>query len=926
MPGAEHDLCRCAESPEVVGIARQTGLREAHPAVNCRKTGKYFPKEAVLESCFMIRPPHRPRRLLPILLAWILPLLLVRSALALDKAVVQLKWLHHYQFAGYYAALEKGFYREAGLDVTLVEGGPNVEVEKEVVSGRADFGVGTSSILLHRAHGEDLVVVGQVFQHSPAIFLTPRKTGIRTIADMKGRRFMYSNQHGDMLAVLKKNGIGEEDIEQVPHEGDPADLLAGKADVMIAYTFNEPFLLERAGEGYFAFSPMTYGIDFYGDNFFTTRGRADARPDFVRRFREATLRGWRYALEHKPETVDILLSKYSRKKDREWLLFEANQIEPLIQPMLFELGYQNPSRWRHIADTFAELGMLPRDFDPTPVIHVPRTVGDYKLPAIILLVAAVIIAALARVLLTFRRLHRDLSGAHRDLVRSETQLRAIFEGSMAGILLIDPDGRLTVVNTRMAELFACPPEALVGTWYPDLVHPDQRHMGKGLMRQILAGEIDRVQTERLYLRKDGGTFWGYISVRRHNDADGKLVSLVCHLADITEIKRAEAERARLDQQLLHAQKLESLGVLAGGIAHDFNNILAGILGNVSFARRFIPPEDRAASILAEAEKASRRAAGLALQLLTFAKGGDPVKKVVAAGELVRESASLVLSGSRVRCDFRIPDDLRSIEVDEGQIGQVFGNIVLNASQAMPGGGMLVIEAVNATVAEGSAPPPGEYVLFRFTDQGCGIPPEAQKRIFDPYFTTKEGGNGLGLASSWSIVGKHGGHIGVLSEPGKGTTFEVWLPATDRAPAPPEAEDAQPEPSAAVGRTILVMDDEPMIRDLAANMLSELGYIVQTCDDGREAVALWKAALDSGNPFSAVVMDLTIPGGMGGKEAAQRILEIDPGALLVVSSGYSNDPVLSDYSKFGFRAAMVKPYDMREIARVLSGLFSPPPAR
>jgi PAS domain S-box-containing protein len=862
------------------------------------------------------------RALVPLLFAFLALAASCRPSFALEKATLQLKWLHHYQFAGYYAAKEKGFYRAAGLDVAIREGGPYVEVEKEVSAGRADFGVGTSAILLHLAHGEKLVVLGQIFQHSPAIFLTPRKTGIRTIADMASRRFMYSNQHGDLMAVLKKYGLDERKIVQVPHRGDVADLLSGKADVMIAYSFNEPFVFEQAGEPYLRFSPLTEGVDFYGDNFFTTRNMVEHRPELVKAFREATLRGWSYAMTHKEEVADLIRAKYSKAKSREWLLYEANQMEALIQPTLVELGYQSPKRWQEIANILADLGMVRRGFDPTPVIYAPEPHRDYRALIGTAFVSSLIIVVLAGLLLVFRRLNHRLSAAHEELVRSAEQLRALFDSAQAGILMVDPEGKISVVNQRMTELFACPQEALVGAWYPDLLFPDQKEEGKDRMREILAGETDRVSTERHYIRKDGSDFWGYISVRRHHDSRGGVLGLVCHITDITELKRAEAERQLLDRQLLHAQKLESLGVLAGGIAHDFNNLLAGILGNISLARMFLDPSHKASTILTEAEKASRRASELALRLLTFAKGGEPIKKAVDAKRLVRESALLVLSGSNVRCEFRIPDDLRAIEADEGQIGQVFNNIVLNGAQAMPGGGTITISADTlAADGQGSpALPAGDYVRFRITDQGCGISPENLKRIFDPYFTTKAGGTGLGLASTWSIVGRHGGHLSVASEPGAGSTFEIVLPASDREPPAARTEMPLPRRSGPRGHSVLVIDDEAMIRTLVSDMLTELGYAVQACGVGNEAIALCKKALEAGNPYSAVIMDLTIPGGIGGKEAAKRILADDPDACLIVSSGYSNDPVMADYTKYGFRATMAKPYDMAQIEQVLSALI------
>lgn len=375
--------------------------------------------------------------LLPVLIA-LLPILVPASASALEKATLQLKWLHHFQFAGYYAALEQGFYREAGLDVTLLEGGPQVEVEAAVLNGKADFGVGTSAILLHRAQGEDLVVLGQIFQHSPAVFLAPRSTGIRSVADMAGRRFMYSNQHADMLALLKKNHIALSDIVQVPHQGDPRDLLAGRAEVMIAYRFNEPFIFETAGEPYLTFSPQAEGIDFYGDNFFTTSKLATERPEFVAAFRAATLRGWEYALNHRAETADLILARYSRAKSREWLLFEANHLVDVIQPDLVELGYQNPARWRHIAEVFSDLGMLPPGYDPAGIIYVPPHTHDLQKLVYTALALGASVVVLTALTLTFLRLNRRLRSEVEERKSAEEELR-LSEQKFAGIFQVLPD-------------------------------------------------------------------------------------------------------------------------------------------------------------------------------------------------------------------------------------------------------------------------------------------------------------------------------------------------------------------------------------------------------------------------------------------------------------------------------------------------------
>ena len=382
------------------------------------------------------------------------------------------------------------------------------------------------------------------------------------------------------------------------------------------------------------------------------------------------------------------------------------------------------------------------------------------------------------------------------------------------------------------------------------------------------------------------------------------------------IVRDITERRAMQEERIKSQKLESLGVLAGGIAHDFNNILTGIMGNISFARKFIDESHRSSKILEQAETASRRAADLAHQLLTFAKGSNPIKKTVSARQIIEASASLVLHGSNVLSSISIPGDLYAIDADEGQLSQAFNNIIINAAQSMPDGGTITITAENVILDSAHTPPltAGNYIKVTFTDTGCGIAAGDQKKIFDPYFTTKSSGNGLGLASVYSIISKHGGQITVRSTVGRGTTFDILLPASSLNMAEAETETTAME--AGEHNSLLVMDDEEVLRELASEMLSALGYQVQTCSNGSEAIALYTAARAAGTPFSAVIMDLTVPGGMGGKEAAKHILKVDPQARLVVSSGYSNDPVMDDYARFGFCATIVKPYSMDDIAGVL----------
>jgi len=348
-----------------------------------------------------------------------------------------------------------------------------------------------------------------------------------------------------------------------------------------------------------------------------------------------------------------------------------------------------------------------------------------------------------------------------------------------------------------------------------------------------------------------------------------------------------------------------------------------LIGNISIAQIFLDVSHKSHKPLLEAERASVRATELAHQLLTFARGGEPIKKVISIQVLINETISLVLHGSNCKCVVSIPDNIHAIEADEGQLSQAFHNIIINATQAMPGGGTLTVTAENDYLSSANSMEiaEGNYARLTFFDQGCGISEENLSKIFDPYFTTKSAGNGLGLASAHSIISRHGGHIGASSILNKGTTFTIHLPSIGQKYSTYKAESAAQTTGLHRGGSILVMDDETMILKMVSSMLDHLGYQVTTAENGEEAIAKYKAARESGEPFLATIMDLTIPGGMGGRETAQHILTIDPQACLIVSSGYSNDPIMSDFKAYGFSGAAAKPYNINEIGQLLSLLVT-----
>ncbi len=388
-----------------------------------------------------------------------------------------------------------------------------------------------------------------------------------------------------------------------------------------------------------------------------------------------------------------------------------------------------------------------------------------------------------------------------------------------------------------------------------------------------------------------------------------------------QLRNEIRHREQVEEELLRIRKLEALGVLAGGIAHDFNNFLTVIQGNVALARMNLRSGAPVEDLLDQAERACDKAASLASQLLTFAKGGEPVRRTVSVTQLIHDAAQLAGAGAPVGIVENIVPDLWTADLDASQVSHALHNVLLNARQAMPNGGVIEIEATNVVVESGSPSlAPGPYVKVEIRDTGIGIPSEILPRIFDPYFTTKQTGNGLGLATAYSVISKHGGHIAVRSTPGAGTVFSLYLPASQKAEPP--ARTPREVIRARTGR-VLVMDDDRAIRELLARVLDVLGYEAECVRDGAEAIAAYQRAAGAGRPFDAVLLDLTVPGGMGGLEAAGKLREFDPRVALIASTGYSDDTVASDFGRHGFNERLPKPWTPSQLAALLARVLGSP---
>ncbi|AOY58602.1 PAS domain S-box protein [Desulfococcus multivorans] len=499
------------------------------------------------------------------------------------------------------------------------------------------------------------------------------------------------------------------------------------------------------------------------------------------------------------------------------------------------------------------------------------------------------------------------------LRESEERYRAFFEKGPDGVVIIDPDvaGPIDFNDQVCRQLGYSRKEFAMLTLH-DIDGIETRDDTRKRIRNVMDKGHDDFDTLQ---RTKQGELRNVHVTAQVIEVGGRPV-YHCIWRDITE-------RKRMEEELLKTQKLESVGMLAGGIAHDFNNILTTIIGNTALAKDHAAPESELFDLLNEIETTSTRARTLTRQLLTFAKGGAPVKDTVSIKELIRESAAFVLRGSKTLCEYFIAKDLWPVEIDVGQMNQVIHNIVINANQAMPDGGILHVRAENLMIGEKDGLPvlPGRYIRISISDQGVGIAEKHLFKIFDPYFTTKHEGSGLGLATSYAVVKKHGGYITAESELGKGSTFHIYLPASDKS-----IPSKTPFALLRNQGKILIMDDEAALRKIIGRMLQRLGYEPDFATDGAEVIGKYQTAMASESPYDAVILDMTIPGGMGGKEAVRRLLEMDPGVKAIVFSGYSDDPVLSNFRDYGFVGMMPKPFEFQTLSHVLDNVLNNPASK
>jgi PAS domain S-box-containing protein len=509
--------------------------------------------------------------------------------------------------------------------------------------------------------------------------------------------------------------------------------------------------------------------------------------------------------------------------------------------------------------------------------------------------------------------NEELQKARDEMEAGLEKFSDLYDFAPVGYLTLDREGTVLEANLTSASLLGIERSRLVKRRFGSCVSASELPAFNTFLAQVFERRT-RAFCEVTLLKK--GKPQVELRLEAAVAASGRECRAV--LADITERKRAEEDRLILN-------RLESTAILVGGIAHDFNNLLTMILLNLELAETLIPPGEELANVLEQAKQAARTSGGLIQQLLIFASGGAPIRKPTRLAELIEASVRLAVGGSRLRCDFSLAEDLWPTEVDPGQTGQVFRNLALNAREAMPEGGTISVRAENVVLGPHEHPslPPGDYVRVSITDRGGGISKDVLPRIFDPYFSTKlrgaQKGMGLGLAICHAVIQSHGGAITVQSEPGVGTTFHLLLPASRK---PLQPEKASVPAGVLRHERILVMDDEEVVRKLVRRLLQQMGYEVELVEDGQRAVGAYESAKGQGRPFDAVILDLTVRAGVGGKETIRELLKIDRAVKAIVMSGYANDPVVLEPERYGFKGVLTKPFDRQSLWKVLARVLGP----
>lgn len=850
----------------------------------------------------------------------------------LDHITLQLKWFHQFQFAGFYAAVEKGIYEEVGLKVSIKQGEPGMDFVEEVLSDRADYGIEMPELLIARNQGKPVVVLAALFQHSPQIFLARADSGIHTPHDLIGKKVMWRfDSAAGLRAMLLNEDVSTDQITFTELSWNINDLIEGRIDVIDAYVTTQPFALEQAGVDSAVISPINYGIDFYGDCLFTTEHELLVHPKRVAAFREASLRGWMYAMKHPEEIMALILETYNSNISLDFMRHEYQHMRQLMLPNLVEIGHMNPGRWKHIGDTFVQLDMLELDYSLDGFLYdYDSKVDPTKIMRLVWILAAIIggfFICMVLLALYNRKLNQEVQArtkslseevlerkrAENEIKRYAQRLAVHVENTPLGVIEWDLDFRITQWNRAAEKIFGYTKEETIGKFAVDLIVPDiVRNHVDSVWQELISHEGGTKSTNE-NVTKSGQTIlcdWYNTTLV---DDQGTIVGVASLVQDVSA-------KRQLEEKLRQAHKMEAIGTLAGGIAHDFNNILAGIIGYSEMAKDEMPKWSPSRDYLDQVLSAGNRAKDLVRQILTFSRKGPEQQHPIQPASIIKEGLKLIRASLPTTIEIieTIDPDCPSVLANPTHIHQTLVNLCTNALHAMQDQkGILAVSLSAVELSERDLLDqvditPGIYVELKVSDSGIGMNEPTSKRIFEPYFTTKAvgKGSGMGLALVHGIVAGCGGFIRVESQPAEGSTFYLYFPASHD-----NSEELGPEEVTQLpqgGERILAVDDEPSIARLYKTALESLGYLVTTYTNSKEALEVFKSNPDQ---FDLILTDQTMPH-LDGAELAKQILQIRPNLPIIMCTGFSSIISAEKAEEIGINRYLLKPVSKKDLAHAV----------
>ena len=837
-------------------------------------------------------------------------------ARALETVRLQLAWKHQFQFGGYYAALHRGFYRDAGLDVRIKEGGEGRFAREEVLEGRARYGVAGSELILHRQDGDPFVVLAPVFQHSPSVLLARKDSGITHLQDLIGKRVMLlkGKKDADILAAFLNEGISLDSFQRLDQTFNIDDLIGGRTDAVSAYSTNEPWYLEQQGIEPQILSPRTYGVDFYSDCLFTTEDEVHTHPQRARSFLKASLSGWEYAMNHPEEIIDLLISDYNVNKSRAHLRYEAREIRKIMLPDLVEIGHMNPGRWRHIARNYAKLGLIERDFSLEGFLYKPDAVPDYTLlkwGAGILAAVLLLAAGGAFILFAYNRKLaeeiRERKRAETALLESEKRFREILEDvSNIAVQGYDEQRRVMFWNQASENLYGYRKQEAVGRKLEDLIiPPEMKEDVIRLHRRWLEYGEKIPAAELSLIHKNGGRVPVFSSHVLHETVSGR--EMFCIDVDLRSFKQAEKEKEQAQKEAAEHEKYSLVGQIAGKMAHDFNNILGSVMGNAELAALDCPHEPTARTLKLIVEQVLR-GRNLTRNLVAFAKDQEPRQEYFPIDEKLELVLKLLHKDlQKMNIVRELDPDVPDLLADAGMIEHALVNLIQNSIHATG-------KTPDAAIFLRTSTDNG-HIRIEVEDNGCGIPEEALDRIYDPAFSLKGSrdtagaypgdvkGTGYGMANVKRYVELHKGEILIESERDRGTKVTIRLPVIKKELSETEAAEIRNDTFVS-GKYILLVEDEQDISNVQYRVLTSAPcrHRVDIAANGRMAVDLFNR-----NEYDLVSLDYVLPDEISGLDVYRHIRQIDTKIPILFISGNleflasvkelkRNDPFIDHVSK------------------------------